>query len=233
MTLLLPLLLFVIFIAIAATLYPEGMWGNALTLVNVILAALVAANFWEPVARFAEGQAPSFTYFWDFLALWGLFALTLGIMRALTDLISKTKVRFIKIVDQIGGAFFAAWVGWVVVCFVAFTLHTAPLSRNFLFGGFDPQARMFLGLAPDRLWLGFTQWSSRGPYCRTLTAGERQSNAYGVDANPDEQNFAVFDRRSEFIPKYATRRGNLENYVNEKNAFRVAEGDYGSSVPPR
>jgi len=224
MSVLFPLLLFVIFIAIAATLYPEGMWGNALMLINVVTAALLATNYWEPVSRMLESAAPTFTYFWDFLALWGLFAIFLGIMRAVTDMLSRTKVRFIKIADNIGSGFFAAWVGWVMVCFVAFTLHTAPLARNFFFGGFDPQARMFAGLAPDRQWLGFVQWASRGPLSRTQSQGEQQRGAYGADSSPAEQKLAVFDRRAEFIPKYATRRQNLENYVKEKNAFRVTAG---------
>lgn len=228
MSFLLPLLLFVIFVAIAATLYPEGMWGNALMLINVVTAALLATSYWEPVAKILEDTWPSFTYFWDFLALWGLFALCLGIMRALTDAVSRTKVRFIKIADQIGSGFFAAWVGWVLVCFTAFTLHTAPLGRNFLFGGFDPQSRMFFGLAPDRLWLGFMQRMSRGTFSRTLRPGELQRGAYGTDSNPAEQALAVFDRRAEFIPKYATRRQNFENYVKEKKALRVGPGD----MPP-
>lgn len=233
MTLILPLLLFLLFVAIAATLYPEGMWGNAITLINVVTAALLATNFWEPLARLIEEYVPSFTFFWDFLMLWTLFALIFGLMRLVTDKLSRTKVRFIKVVDQVGGGFFAAWVGWVVVCFAAMSLHTAPLARNFMFGGFDPETRMMLGLAPDRKWLGFMQQMSLGPFSRTLPQTERDQNAYGRSTNPDEQALAVFDRNADFLPKYATRRSMLQDYVETKKAVRVPEGEYGSQVPKR
>jgi uncharacterized membrane protein required for colicin V production len=233
MTLILPLLLFLLFVAIAATLYPEGMWGNAITLVNVVTAALLATNFWEPLAKLIEEYVPSFTFFWDYLTLWALFAVIYGIMRTVTDKLSRTKVRFVKVADQVGGAFFAAWVGWVVVCFAAMSLHTAPLSRNFMFGGFDPESRMMAGLAPDRQWLGFMQRMSRGPFSRTLGPSERDQNVYGRATNADEQGLAVFDRRAEFLPKYATRRAMLEDYVETKKAVRVPEGEYGSQVPKR
>lgn len=233
MTLILPLLLFLLFVAIAATLYPEGMWGNAITLINVVTAALLATNFWEPLATLIEEQVPSFTFFWDYLMLWVLFALIYGIMRAATDKLSRTKVRFLQVVDQVGGAFFAAWVGWVVVCFAAMSLHTAPLGRNFMFGGFDPEARMMAGLAPDRQWLGFMQSMSRGPFSRNLTPPERDQNTYGRATHPDEQGLAVFDRRADFLPKYATRRSMLQEYVETKKVVRVPEGEYGSQVPKR
>jgi hypothetical protein len=44
----------------------------------------------------------------------------------------------------------------------------------------------------------------------------------------------VFDRRAEFIPKYAARRTLLEN-LNDKNkgTYRLADGDLGQRVPSR
>ena len=60
---LLPVLMFVILVACVASLYTEGMWGNAIRLVNVVFAALLAVNFWEPLARFAEGKEATFTFF--------------------------------------------------------------------------------------------------------------------------------------------------------------------------
>ena len=45
MTLIFPALLVVIFIAVAISLYTEGLWGNALRLINVVTAALLATNF--------------------------------------------------------------------------------------------------------------------------------------------------------------------------------------------
>jgi len=201
MSILFPVLLFVIFIGCVATLYTEGMWGNAIRLINVVTAALLATNYWEPLATRLDNWNHSYTYYWDFLALWGLFAVFMVIFRVATDFASRVKVRFLKIADQIGGGLFAAWIGWVMVCFATMTLHTAPLAKNFMWGGFQPEQRMFMGLAPDRKWLGFMQKVSRGAFCRSATPAEWEQEKY------------VFDPRAQFMPKYATRRANLEAHI--------------------
>ena len=193
------LLMLAVFFACIATLYTEGLWGNAIRLINVVTAALLAMNFFEPLARKLNEWQPSYEYFWDFLSLWAIFVFFVGIFQALTKLVSRVKVRFLKIVDRIGSGVLAVWIGWVMVCFTLTTLHTAPLARNFLNGDFQPEERMVMGFAPDRQWLSFTQWASRGPYAADQ----------------------IFDPHAEFMPKYNTRRRNLQKHVHETNSFRV------------
>jgi hypothetical protein len=188
MSLLLPTALLVIVFVVIAMAGSEGLWSNAITLVNVVTAALLATNFWEPVADLLIEQFPQGTYLWDFSALWGLFAVGLIVVRAATYFASRVKVRFPKLVEILGGYLFAVWIGWVMVCFTAMTLHTAPLSREFMFGGFKPEKRI-LGLAPDRQWLAFMQRASRGAFARR--SGE---------------SLQIFDPHGDFIIKYATRR---------------------------
>lgn len=219
-----PLLMFVILVACVASLYTEGMWGNAIRLVNVVFAALLATNFWEPLARFLEGKFPTFTYFWDFLSLWALFVLFMVLLRLPTKYLSRVKVRFLKIADRIGSAFFAVWVGWVMVCFTMFTLHTAPLGEYFMFGAFQAgKANMPLGLAPDLQWAGFVQKMSLGPFSRGL--GEGELARYGTTDDPGESHTAVFDRNGDFVPKYSARRRALQTYIEEKGTPRAAEND--------
>jgi uncharacterized membrane protein required for colicin V production len=209
MTIIFPALLFVIFIACVAVLYTEGMWGNAILLFNIVMAALLAVNYWEPLATWLDDWQPSYTYVWDFLSLWAVFALSMIILRAATDSLSRVKVRFLKIADRIGSVFFAAWIGWVLVCFTTMTLHTAPLARKFMFGGFDPEKReKFLGMAPDRMWLGFAQKMSLGAFCRA-----------GTQAGKNEE--TVFDPAGQFMPKYATRRAKLEAHMKSSHTLRV------------
>ena len=57
MSALLTLILVLIFLACLGFLYPEGMWSNAIRLINVILAALLAINYFEPLARQLEEVA--------------------------------------------------------------------------------------------------------------------------------------------------------------------------------
>ena len=208
MSAILPLLMILILAACIGVLFPEGLWSNAIRLVNVVTAALVAMNFWEPMARWLEGLNDFFasiTYFLDFLCLWALFAVTVLVMRIATGMVSHVKVRFLKVVDRSGSALFAFCVGWVMVCFTMTTLHTAPLSPKFLWGGFDPSQKMVFGLGPDRQWLGFVQYASKGPLARSEPV--------------------VFDPDNKFMETYNNRRGALDKYVEEKKTRRVGAGE--------
>ena len=188
----LTLLLLVIIACCIAFTVQNGIWGNGVLLVIVVTAGLIAVNYFEPLANWFETTiGDSYTYLYDFLALWALFALAAGVLRAITDKLSTVKVKFRKPFDQIGGLILGAWIGWVMVCFTLMSLHTAPLARNFMEGAFQPEpdSRMFLGLAPDRQWLGFAQKSSEGVFSRGET----------------------FDPFGEFILKYGERRARFEN----------------------
>jgi len=207
-------ILILVFMACVGLLYTEGIWGNALRLINVVTAALLATSLWEALAGFLEGSiSKPFSYFWDFLALWGLFIFFLLIFRLATKSASKVNVKFLGLANRIGGGVFAAWIGWVVVCFTLMTLHTAPLKEKFLFGSFQSGERMFLGLAPDQLWLGYMERMSKGPYARSTPR--------------------VFDADHEFIPKYAARRAAWEEHqaTSSKGVFGILVP--ASEVPTR
>jgi hypothetical protein len=201
-----------ILLACVAMLYREGMWSNGILLVNVVTAALLATNFFEPVAGFLEARMPWASYLCDFLSLWMCFCAFLFLLRMATGYASRVRVRFLGIADRVGGALLAAWVGWVLVCFTMMTLHTAPLSRNFMDGGFDPEERMLFGLAPDRQWLGFMQKMSLGTFCRST----------GPQDGPEGKR--VFDPGSDFMLRYATRRANIETNVERTNSIFVKAG---------
>jgi len=215
MSFIFPLLMFLILAACIGVLYPEGLWSNAVRLVNVTTAALLAMNFFEPLANLIEGFGEWFasaTYFWDFLSLWIVFGVSMIVMRLATEAISRVRVKFLKVVDRAGSVFFAACVGGVLLSFVMATLHTAPLAQKFLFEGFDPSRRMLL-VGPDWQWLGFMQHVSKGAFARSEPV--------------------VFDADKQFVNKYSSRRGTLEKYVEEKKAFRVASSDAAQSAPKR
>jgi uncharacterized membrane protein required for colicin V production len=204
MTFVLSLLLLLILTACIGLLYREGMWDNALRLVNVIIAALLATAEFLPVASLMRTFFPSYVYLVDYLAIWALFCLYYVVLRAITGVLSRVQVRFLKLADRIGGVVFAALVGWVMVCFTLTTLHTAPLGKNFFFEAFQPNEPMFLGfLAPDREWLGFVE---------TLTGG-----VYGGE------NVEPLDPDT-FIREQAERRAALEAHLTQTGKLRVDPG---------
>ncbi|MFZ5830419.1 MAG: CvpA family protein [Planctomycetota bacterium] len=203
----LTLLFAVIFVACLGFLYPEGIWSNALRLINLVMAGLIAFNYWEPAAAYAYSYEPSFTYFWDFLAIWAIFSLSFSVLRALTDAASRYKVRFLKLADRIGSGLLSMWIGWLMICFLAATLHMAPLPRESFNGAFVPEKRAASIFSPDMLWLGFVQQASMGVYARTPP--------------DDDPELYVFDPSGDFMPKYAARRSRFEQLVKESNRLRI------------
>jgi len=200
------ILFVVIMVFIFGAIWNQGLWGNTITLFNVILAAIIATCFFEPVAQLLTEYAfPSAVHAWDIIAAGLLFAVSYFVLKLVTDRISKYQVRFHPVAEKVGSAIVALWIGWTAVCFVCFTLHLAPLTRNFLNGGFDAESKMFWGLQPDRLWLGFVQRQSAG--------GGLGRNA--VDAQG--RIVSMFDPKSEFMIKYASRR----TWLDEQKSLLV------------
>ena len=194
------IVLLVVFFAVLASLVREGLWSNAIKLFNVMMAAMLATNYFEPLADWLTTKQPTFTYVWDLIAVWGIFCVVLAVMQLITDRLSHVKVRFRKPVETAGGIFFACWVAWIMVCFTTFTLHMAPLSRSFLDGSFQaaPDSEMFFGLAPDRKWLAFMHTMSLdGSLAKSRAEGDTQTN--------------VFDPDADFILKYGASRERFEH----------------------
>ncbi len=195
-------LMVVIFAAVAISLYTEGLWGNALRLINVVTAALLATNFYEPLANWLQGMnaLESYRRLLDFLCLWLLFGISMGVLRGATDFISKVKVRFLGIVDQVGSGILSCCVAAVMVSFIMMTLHTAPLAEKFMWGGFQTEKPMMMGLGPDTKWLGFTKTVSNGAFAR--------SPAKPMDPN-------------QFVNRYNQRRIEIEAQLTSTGSIRV------------
>lgn len=180
------LFLFLVLTAVAAAVWFQGLWSGVITSVNLLLAMTIASSYYEPVATALEGIGPvgSYTYLLDFVALWLLFAISFGILRAITDALSKSPVAFPLPVEMAGRSLIAICCGWLMVCLVAFSLHMAPLNSPAPLGAFaTPAARTFGPVSPDRLWLGFMYSRSRG-----ALAG------------------APFDPNADFLLRYHDRR---------------------------
>jgi hypothetical protein len=185
------IVLLLILFAVFATLWLESFWSNALTLMNVVLATLLAVSFFEPAADLIEGQlsAYSYTYLIDYLCLWFLFAIFFAIFRAGTDFLSRARVKFKMPVEYAGRVISALLVGYVMVSFTALSFHVAPLAAVPWGGSFaeTPDSATFLFLQPDQSYLGFAKQASRG----SLAGAE-------------------FDPAGTFLRDYRQRRKNLE-----------------------
>lgn len=183
-------ILAMVWIICIAMLWNEGMWNNCLTLVNVVFSVFLAMNYWEPASTYLNGKMASYTYIIDYLVMWFIFFLSYIILRAVTDYLSNTRVKFMMPVEQAGRIISVIIIGWVMVSFTLTTLHTAPLARTAIRGSFQPtpMANNFLGMAPDRMLLGFVQ--------------SRSKSGGALASSPP----VVFDEKGEYIFKYGGRR---------------------------
>ncbi len=130
MAILFPIVLVVVMLLVVALLLPYGFWGNVINLINVVTAALLATNFWEPLSSFITSKAPGFMFLADIFVIWILFAAFLFGLRTATEFASRVKLRFPPLVERLGNVLFAGWVAWVLVCFLCMTLHMAPLRTS-------------------------------------------------------------------------------------------------------
>lgn len=143
----------------------EGAWGAAITAISVILAGLVAMNFFEPICQSILGT----NYYWqerlDLIVLVGLFAAAVGAFRFGADSLSPIYISVHRMVHEGARWGCGLLAGYVTMAFLLTALHTAPLDREFL--GFKAERGNFFGIAPDRQWLGFTQWVTERVFSRS------------------------------------------------------------------
>jgi hypothetical protein len=209
------LFLILVFLATAALIWFHGLWGAAVTLINLTAAMLIATNLWEPICTFAEDMgAGSWTYLLDFVVLWFLFFFTFGILRLITDLLSRTRVKFDMPVEMAGRTVLAVWCGWLMVCFTSFSLLMAPLNSEAPLGAWAaPQDGSFVGLAPERMWIGLVHSRSRG----ALSRGNFSGNSHSEDESLDVE---AFDPTGDFLIKQHDRRA---KYAAEEQMRVAAE----------
>jgi hypothetical protein len=145
----------VMFAGLAMTVR-EGLWSNAISLLNVLVSGLVAFGFFMPLVIYLDGLTDGrHTYWLDFAVIWALFAAAMIICRATTGAASKTRMRFKNPIDPFGGPLVGLLVAWVLACFTTATLHVSPMPLNAFSGKLtynDAESAPLL-TAPDAAWL--------------------------------------------------------------------------------
>ena len=162
--------------------YAEGLWGASLMFVNVMLAGLIAFDFYEPLADAMDRSIGLLANYSDFLALVILFALVFSLIRFVTDSIAPTLVRFPGWTEQAGRTVFAFATAWFTVGMLLCMAQTASIHKQFL--GYQWQRHSLGGI--DRFWLGYVQRTTE----RIL------------DKDPPQ----LFDENSDFIIRYHNHR---------------------------
>jgi hypothetical protein len=150
----------VIMLVVGYAYWREGLLTAFCMCCNVVVAGLVAFNFWEPIAEALEPMvAGSFLHgYEDFLCLALLFGATLVFLRWLTNQLANRMPEYHVAVQQSGGALFGLATGYLLAGFLLCVLQTLPWHERFM--DFNPEydpslpgASLRRILPPDRVWL--------------------------------------------------------------------------------
>ena len=83
------LLILLVFVLVIASTWWFGIWNNLLTLINLLLAGLIASGFYENVTEQLNQSMSGWKNVTSFLAVWLTFVVSFIVLRALTDMISS------------------------------------------------------------------------------------------------------------------------------------------------
>jgi uncharacterized membrane protein required for colicin V production len=194
-----------IMLAVAYAYLREGLFTAAVMCCNVFLAGLVAFNFWEPLADLLEPLLAGTILHGleDALCLVGLFCVTLGALRTVTNLLSRTQIQFPEVLQRMGGVVFGLLTGYLVAGFLVCMLQTLPWHENFM--SFDPlyeaggesAARHIL--PPDRVWLAMM-------YRAGAYAFANNEDPRGAASSSLYDRYMTFDKYGSFELRYARFR---------------------------
>jgi hypothetical protein len=201
------LLLFtlVIVLAVGYAQHRNGLFSSFAMLIQVVLAGLVAFNFWEPLASALEPlfQGNFLAGTEDLLALTGLFCLVLGPLRWATNYVAPQMIDYHGSVQLIGAGIVGMVTGYLVSGFLLCAVETLPLDEHFL--GFEPRAKDESGLRSlfpaDRVWLALMRHAGAYPLHYTEDNSELD---YPYDR------YRTFDREGSFELRYLRYRRHTE-----------------------
>jgi hypothetical protein len=208
-------------------LMSEGLWGAALMFFNVLLATLVAFNFYEPLAKLIVDNADFATGFADTFCLTVLFLVTVVLLRLATDSLGPKMVRFPAPVFHIGRIAFGLAGAALTVAFLLVAFATAPVQKK-LFGAIHYDTRPPFGLGLDHKLLAFVQYASGYPFARY---GNDRVDPYGEFADAH-----VFDPQGSWLIEHERHRpygaGRLDEFTESITAGGApAEGAEPAAAP--
>ncbi|HEV2983694.1 MAG TPA: CvpA family protein [Vicinamibacterales bacterium] len=177
------ILTILIMAAVAYAQYKEGVFTSFVTFVNVMIASVVACNFFEPLADAVEGMKDTFTFLdgiEDFVTLVLLFTAVLAVLRWATNNIAVTDIQYHPLLYQGGAIVCGLLTGYVLSGFFVVAMQTLPLHENFMefqaeittepsYSYLHPRPNETKGnealrrvFPPDRIWLAMMQRASYG-----------------------------------------------------------------------
>jgi len=165
---LLGLFTFLIMLGGAYAFWRQGVLPAFAMTVNILLAGLVAFNFFEPIAMQLESMlADSFLHgYEDSFCLVALFSATLAFLRWASNELVHTFIFYHPILQQAGAVLFGLLAGYLVAGFLTCVAQTLPANQHFL--QLEPRVEVDSSgkirhriLPADRVWLALMHRASK------------------------------------------------------------------------
>lgn len=200
----------VIMLLVAYAYLREGLFTACTMAINVLLAGLIAFNFWEPLAAILDPMlAGSFLHgYEDAFCLMLLFSVVLGLLRGATNNLARSRVQLEGWLQTGGGLVFGLITGYLVSGFLICMLQTLPWHENFMF--FDPKYEtgpehlLRHVIPPDRVWLGLMHRAGAYPFSNREDPKPGGSGSY-------YDRYLTFDKYGTFEMRYARFRRYTDN----------------------
>jgi hypothetical protein len=185
----------VIMAVVAYAFWREGPLTGFAMCFNVLVAGLLAFNFFEPVADLLEPiLAGTFLEgIEDALAMMLIFLPVLMLLRLAANSAAPTHMEYPPILYRGGAVVFGLVTGYLLSGFLVCVLQTLPLPQNFLtFEDYEPGKPLRKVLPPDLVWLAMMHRLSGASLTRGL--------------DPDTDQPIRFDRNGSFELRYSRYR---------------------------
>lgn len=157
----------VVMLACIYAFWRQGVLPAFAMTVNVLLAGLVAFNFFEPIAAELEPMFTGsfFQGYEDSLCLILLFSLVLAFLRWATNALIHTTLEYHPGLQQGGAVVFGLLMGYLVAGFLLCVAQTLPLDTHFMhfearIDSHSATAKIRHVLPPDRVWLALLHRAS-------------------------------------------------------------------------
>jgi hypothetical protein len=177
----------------------EGLWGSALMFFNVLFGALIAFNFYEPLAALLDRTGINWG-FSDTLCMLGLFCVSVLILRMTSETLGPAMVRFPAAIYHIGRLIFGLGGAVITVAVIILAFHAAPVHKK-IFTAIDYTSKPPFGLGIDHQFLGFFQHTTGNIFARYGVGSRDPFREYGHGGA-----VKVFDPRAEWLINHQEAR---------------------------
>ena len=181
----------------------EGLWGAATMFFNILFGAMIAFNFYEPLAKLLDSTGIPWG-FSDTLCLMLLFSLTVLILRMTTETLAPAQVRFPAPVYQFGRLVFAFGGAVITMAIVILAFHCAPVHKK-IFNVVTYDSKPPFGFGLDHQFLGLFQQET-GKVFTNYSSADAVRDPYGEFGGPNHLRLNFFDPKGQWLIDHQNSR---------------------------